>query len=241
MAGDLLVQGTPQVLVLHRLFRGRAPAVALPARQPGGHALHHIGGVHVQAHLAAGVQRLESLDDGGQFHPVVGGVLLAAEQLFLMAARTHPHSPAAWARVALAGAVGPHLDHRHRIGRGNVALVAGTLGGGTRYWGALGIARRCHWAAVGTTHRAAPGTAHRTAGLGTAHRTAGLGTAHRCCLPQALASVAVSAEVKKRSPSVLGPKPGSVACSGCGMRPTTLPRALVMPAMSRREPFGLPT
>ena len=32
--------------------------------------------------------------------------------------------------------------------------------------------------------------------------------------------------------------PGSTACSGCGMSPTTLPRALVIPAMSRREPLG---
>ncbi len=49
----------------------------------------------------------------------------------------------------------------------------------------------------------------------------------------------VRTEVKKVSPSVLGPKPSSTACSGCGMRPTTLPRSLVMPAMSRREPLGL--
>ena len=46
-------------------------------------------------------------------------------------------------------------------------------------------------------------------------------------------------EVKKASPSVVGPKPGSTACSGCGMRPTTLPRSLVTPAMSRYEPLGL--
>ncbi|KRC61243.1 hypothetical protein ASE14_10040 [Agromyces sp. Root81] len=52
--------------------------------------------------------------------------------------------------------------------------------------------------------------------------------------------------VKKPSPStperiaaaVSGPKPGSTACSGCGIRPTTLPRALEMPAMSRSEPLG---
>ena len=40
-------------------------------------------------------------------------------------------------------------------------------------------------------------------------------------------------EVKKASPSVDGPKPSSTACSGWGIRPTTLPRSLVMPAMSR--------
>lgn len=40
-------------------------------------------------------------------------------------------------------------------------------------------------------------------------------------------------EVKKPRPSVVGPVSGSTACSGCGIRPTTLPAALVMPAMSR--------
>ena len=57
----------------------------------------------------------------------------------------------------------------------------------------------------------------------------------------------VSTEVKNRSPSVpvrgpfgpSGPKPASTACSGCGMSPTTLPRSLLTPAMSRRDPLGL--
>jgi hypothetical protein len=53
------------------------------------------------------------------------------------------------------------------------------------------------------------------------------------------ASTPSSADVKKRSPSVPGPKIGSTACSGCGMRPTTVPEAFEMPAMSRYEPFGL--
>ena len=39
---------------------------------------------------------------------------------------------------------------------------------------------------------------------------------------------------------VSGPKPGSTACSGCGIRPTTLPRSFRRPAMSFTEPFGLP-
>ena len=64
---------------------------------------------------------------------------------------------------------------------------------------------------------------------------------------QARASVCSSTRVKKVRPStperiaswVSGPKPGSVACSGCGMSPTTLPRSLVRPAMSLSEPFGL--
>jgi len=63
----------------------------------------------------------------------------------------------------------------------------------------------------------------------------------------AAASVRSMTERKNVSPStpdriaegVSGPKPGSVACSGCGMRPTTLPRSFVRPAMSLSEPFGL--
>ena len=47
------------------------------------------------------------------------------------------------------------------------------------------------------------------------------------------------AEVKKPRPSVPGPHRSSTACSGCGMRPTTFPRSLVIPAMSRNEPLGL--
>ena len=47
--------------------------------------------------------------------------------------------------------------------------------------------------------------------------------------------------VKNPRPSVPAPVSASTACSGCGIRPTTLPRSLVMPAMSRWEPLGLPT
>ena len=47
------------------------------------------------------------------------------------------------------------------------------------------------------------------------------------------AATRLRTEVKNASPSVDGPNPSSTACSGWGMRPTTLPRSLVMPAMSR--------
>lgn len=47
-------------------------------------------------------------------------------------------------------------------------------------------------------------------------------------------------EVKKGRPSVRPePMSGSTACSGCGMRPTTFPASLLIPAMSRSEPLGL--
>src|SRR5699024_2485249 len=47
-----------------------------------------------------------------------------------------------------------------------------------------------------------------------------------------------SVPVRVPAPGSSGPKPASTACSGCGMSPTTLPAALVMPAMSWREPLG---
>ncbi len=47
-------------------------------------------------------------------------------------------------------------------------------------------------------------------------------------------------EVKKTRPSVPAvPMRSSTACSGCGMIPTTLPRSLRIPAMSRALPLGL--
>src|SRR6476619_1537408 len=50
---------------------------------------------------------------------------------------------------------------------------------------------------------------------------------------------AAASEVKNPRPSVPDPVRSSTECSGCGIRPTTLPRSLVMPAMSRAEPLGL--
>src|SRR4051794_13040428 len=55
------------------------------------------------------------------------------------------------------------------------------------------------------------------------------------------ATAAFSTLVKKPSPSVDGPVRSSTACSGCGISPTTRPFSLHTPAMSRLEPFGLPS
>ncbi len=51
------------------------------------------------------------------------------------------------------------------------------------------------------------------------------------------ASTASSAEWNMPSPSSDGPVSASVACSGCGIRPTTRPLAELTPAMSRSEPL----
>ena len=63
----------------------------------------------------------------------------------------------------------------------------------------------------------------------------GNGVDHASTVPP---TSAVTTEAISPRPSVLGPVNSSTACSGCGIRPTTFPDAFVMPAMSRREPFG---
>ena len=67
------------------------------------------------------------------------------------------------------------------------------------------------------------------------------GSLDRSRAAQSRAANAVTTEVKKPSPSADGPVSGSMACSGCGIRPNTLPSALQMPAMSRAEPLGAPS
>ncbi len=52
-------------------------------------------------------------------------------------------------------------------------------------------------------------------------------------------STASMAEPNTSSPSADGPVSGSMACSGCGMSPTTRPSAEATPAMSFAAPFGV--
>src|SRR4051794_26352118 len=47
------------------------------------------------------------------------------------------------------------------------------------------------------------------------------------------------AETNRPRPSSLGPVSDSMACSGCGISPTTRPSAEVTPAMSFSDPLGL--
>ena len=49
-----------------------------------------------------------------------------------------------------------------------------------------------------------------------------------------------SSDSSRTTPSAV-PRRASLARSGCGMRPTTLPASLLMPAMSSRLPLGLST
>ena len=44
--------------------------------------------------------------------------------------------------------------------------------------------------------------------------------------------------MKNPRPSADGPVSESIACSGCGIKPTMFPRSLEIPAMRFRDPFG---
>ena len=51
--------------------------------------------------------------------------------------------------------------------------------------------------------------------------------------------LAVAFKVESHNhPSAVEPVSGSTACSGCGIRPSTLPASLTTPAMSLSEPLG---
>ncbi len=47
--------------------------------------------------------------------------------------------------------------------------------------------------------------------------------------------------MKNPSPSADGPVSRSTACSGCGIKPTTLPASLHTPAIYAADPLGLPS
>jgi len=93
------------------------------------------------------------------------------------------------------------------------------------------------------THETPPSlnTLSREAGEGTRSQARGGGAAGfedaRFFPPYTRARCAAS-ERKNPSPSV-DPSNGSMARSGCGIIPSTLPPALMIPAMLRAEPLGL--
>ena len=103
-------QFLPQVSILDGLFIGGFPAVALPAFDPFGQAVHDITAVGRQRHTTWLGQCIEPRNRCRHFHAVVGRQRLAARQLPF--ARTHADdgAPAARPRIALARAVGGDFD-----------------------------------------------------------------------------------------------------------------------------------
>src|SRR5215204_402928 len=96
-----LKEPLPQVPVRHRLSEVVEPSVLPPLLVPSPpHAVDEVGAVRVDAHDVPFVYRFKSDARGGQFHPKVGGVQLAATYLLGFALPRHDGPVAAWAAGA---------------------------------------------------------------------------------------------------------------------------------------------
>ena len=80
--GQKCIELLPQVDVFNRLARGRFPAFGLPPLHPFGDAFAHVLAVHINAHTAWALKRLERLNDSRQLHTVVGGERFTATEFF---------------------------------------------------------------------------------------------------------------------------------------------------------------
>src|SRR5262249_39654166 len=104
------IEALPQLDILDRLLVRGAPAVALPAVDPAGDALPDILAVGVEIDGARLLQRFERRDRRHQFHLVVGGVALAAVELFFLVAELQDRAPAAGPWISRARTVGIDRD-----------------------------------------------------------------------------------------------------------------------------------
>src|SRR5262249_29467104 len=124
--------GLPEIDVLDRLAVGGLPAVALPAREPVGHAAAHVLGVGDEIDLAGLGERRQRLDRGGQLHTVVRRAGLVARQLPHACTALEDGGPAAGPGISVAGAVGMDADPRRhreavRLSRPRQAPPEGTI------------------------------------------------------------------------------------------------------------------
>src|SRR6266700_1270705 len=117
------VEPLPEFDVLDRLLVRGAPAIALPAVNPGRDALPHILAVGIEIDLAGLLQRLQRRDRRHQLHAVVGGVRLAALQFLFDLAEFQDRAPAARTRIARTGAVGVDDDVGQRSHATNPEVV----------------------------------------------------------------------------------------------------------------------
>ncbi|CAK0756462.1 hypothetical protein WCLP8_2750007 [uncultured Gammaproteobacteria bacterium] len=106
----LRVQSLPQILVLNRAFGRCPPAVGFPAVNPLGDAVAQILAIGVQANLGLSAECFQRRNCRHQFHAVVGGRSLAAEQFLFNFAIAQNRPPAAWAGIAATGTVGKDID-----------------------------------------------------------------------------------------------------------------------------------
>src|SRR5262245_5673492 len=126
-----LVEAQPEVLILHRLLVGGAPAAPLPVVDPGADAALHVLRIGVQPDAGGLAQRFQRADDRGQLHAVVRGLLLAAGELARPAPRFEQRAPSGDSGVALAGTVRVDLHHACH-GSSVKRLRAATASGASR-------------------------------------------------------------------------------------------------------------
>src|SRR5580765_7992923 len=107
------VECLPQVDILDRFARSSFPAARLPAVNPFADAFLYILAVGINGHVAGTVEYAQRLDDGLEFHAIVGGAVLTAAEFFLMVAGDQQRAPATFARISLAGAIGVNDDFAH--------------------------------------------------------------------------------------------------------------------------------
>lgn len=91
-----------------------SPAIAFPAWQPLGRAFGHVGAVGDNFNTRSGLQPVQALNNGLQFHAIVGRQQFPAAEFRLFAGRRVPQdaTPAAGARIATAGTVREQLHER---------------------------------------------------------------------------------------------------------------------------------
>ena len=106
----LAVQLFPQILIENGLLGAGPPPVALPTVDPLGNPILHVLGIRDDLHLAGFADGFQSLDDGRQLHPIIGGVRNRPSQFARMAVVAQDAGPSSGAGIAEAGPVRNKLN-----------------------------------------------------------------------------------------------------------------------------------
>lgn len=129
------VQPLPKLDILHRFGASRGlqpPAILFPSRHPLAEPLPDIRTVGHQFHSTSPLQRLQTPNDGGQFHAIIRRHRLGPRFLSLLARlhMTEHERPSTRARVSTTSTI------RVQLHQGRALCTRGgrvCLGGGTRF------------------------------------------------------------------------------------------------------------
>src|SRR5919109_80336 len=105
-----LVQHEPEILILNRFFIRGHPAVPFPCRYPFCNSILDVPRIGNNCDGTAFFQPLQTFNDCGELHAVIGGVRARPEHfpfVFTMAENT---SPASSSRIPLTGSVRDQLN-----------------------------------------------------------------------------------------------------------------------------------